>query len=123
MEKWFAERIQVGDRVAIDLCVFVITSCSLCVNVTQEHDAVRFLDKGGCSDCGRPMADKMADFALETQGGKPVPDPYSYRRPTVTSFTRLLVRRRQCDQYQVLRDVSYSFSMRDPVRVPSVVSV
>ncbi len=38
------------------------------MNVNQEHDAIRLGDKGSCSDCGRPMADKMADFALETQG-------------------------------------------------------
>lgn len=44
--------------------------CVFCVTVNQEHDAVRLLDRRGCSDCGHPMADKMADFALETQGEK-----------------------------------------------------
>ena len=40
----------------------------LSVNVIQEQDAISLTDKAGCSECRRPMADKMADFALETQG-------------------------------------------------------
>lgn len=39
----------------------------------QEQDAIRLADKGSCSDCQHPMADKMADFALETQGKERYP--------------------------------------------------
>lgn len=38
------------------------------VNVNKEQDAIRLSNTGSCADCGRPMADKVADFALETQG-------------------------------------------------------
>lgn len=56
------------------MCMSALMRSIICVNVNQEHDAIRLADKGGCSDCGRPMADKMADFALETQGQKHVKD-------------------------------------------------
>nr|XP_046229049.1 uncharacterized protein sun2 [Scatophagus argus]XP_046229058.1 uncharacterized protein sun2 [Scatophagus argus] len=56
----------------------------------KEHDAVRLADKGSCSDCGRPMADKMADFALETQGASVVStrcsETYRIRSACVTLF-------------------------------------
>ncbi|KAK2817393.1 hypothetical protein Q5P01_025584 [Channa striata] len=65
LEKWFADRI-------------------------TEHDAVRLVDKGGCSDCGHPMADKMADFALETQGASVIStrcsETYRIRSACVTLF-------------------------------------
>ncbi|XP_029014369.1 uncharacterized protein sun2 [Betta splendens] len=65
MEKWFTDRI-------------------------KEHDAVRLADKGGCSDCGRPVADKMADFALETQGASVIStrcsETYRIRSACVTLF-------------------------------------
>lgn len=38
------------------------------MNVNKEQDAIRLSSSGSCADCGRPMADKVADFALETQG-------------------------------------------------------
>ncbi|CAN9510618.1 unnamed protein product [Ophioblennius macclurei] len=65
MEKWFTDRI-------------------------KEYDAVRLRDKGSCSDCGRPMADKMPDFALETQGASVVStrcsETYQTRSACVTLF-------------------------------------
>lgn len=65
MEKWFTDRI-------------------------KEQDAVRLGDKGSCSDCGRPMADKMADFALETQGASVIStrcsETYRIRSACVTLF-------------------------------------
>ncbi|XP_030017412.1 uncharacterized protein sun2 isoform X2 [Sphaeramia orbicularis] len=65
MEKWLTDRI-------------------------KEHEAVRVLDKAGSSDCGRPMADKMADFALETQGASVIStrcsETYRIRSACVTLF-------------------------------------
>ncbi|XP_075939056.1 uncharacterized protein sun2 isoform X2 [Anarhichas minor] len=47
-------------------------------------------DRGSCSDCGRPMADKMADFALETQGASVIStrcsETYRIRSACVTLF-------------------------------------
>lgn len=65
MEKWFTDRI-------------------------KEQDAIRLTDRGSCSDCGRPMADKMADFALETQGASVIStrcsETYRIRSACVTLF-------------------------------------
>ncbi|XP_030289296.1 SUN domain-containing protein 1 isoform X2 [Sparus aurata] len=65
MEKWLTDRI-------------------------REHDAIRLANKGSCSDCGRPMADKMADFALETQGASVIStrcsETYRIRSACVTLF-------------------------------------
>ncbi|XP_036966403.1 uncharacterized protein si:dkey-92f12.2 [Acanthopagrus latus] len=65
MEKWLSDRI-------------------------REQDAIRLADKGSCSDCGRPMADKMADFALETQGASVIStrcsETYRIRSACVTLF-------------------------------------
>ncbi|XP_076584359.1 uncharacterized protein sun2 [Chaetodon auriga] len=65
MEKWLTDRI-------------------------KEQDALRLADKGSCSDCGRPMADKMADFALETQGASVIStrcsETYRIRSACVTLF-------------------------------------
>lgn len=65
MEKWLTDRI-------------------------KEHEAVRVSDKTGDSDCGRPMADKMADFALETQGASVIStrcsETYRIRSACVTLF-------------------------------------
>ncbi|KAE8300510.1 SUN domain-containing protein 1 Protein unc-84-like protein A Sad1/unc-84 protein-like 1 [Larimichthys crocea] len=65
MEKWFTERI-------------------------KEHDAIRLSDRGSCSDCGRPMADKMPDFALETQGASVIStrcsETYRIRSACMTLF-------------------------------------
>lgn len=71
------------------MCVSIhkLIKHALCVNVNQEYDAIRLADKGGCSDCGRPVADKMPDFALETQGQKPVHDTQS----TLASSTASLL--------------------------------
>ncbi|XP_073329841.1 uncharacterized protein sun2 isoform X2 [Pagrus major] len=53
-------------------------------------DAIRLADKGSCSDCGRPVADKMADFALETQGASVIStrcsETYRIRSACVTLF-------------------------------------
>ncbi|XP_062291806.1 uncharacterized protein LOC133996235 isoform X1 [Scomber scombrus] len=55
----------------------------------REQDAIR-LDAGGCTDCGRPMADKMPDFALETQGASVIStrcsETYRIRSACVTLF-------------------------------------
>lgn len=95
MEKWFSNRIKVGgerpdsvlvwdqtsdyvflsDPVSLEcVCIFIVfiyksVQISECVSVYQEHDALRLSD----ADSGRPMADKMADFALETQGQEQLP--------------------------------------------------
>ncbi|XP_041789257.1 SUN domain-containing protein 1 isoform X3 [Chelmon rostratus] len=65
MEKWLTDRI-------------------------KEQDALRLADKGSCSDCGRPTADKMADFALETQGASVIStrcsETYRIRSACVTLF-------------------------------------
>ncbi|XP_023146921.1 uncharacterized protein sun2 [Amphiprion ocellaris] len=65
MEKWFTDRI-------------------------KEQDAVRNADQGSCTDCGRPMADKMADFALETQGASVIStrcsETYRHRSACLTLF-------------------------------------
>ncbi|XP_074486954.1 uncharacterized protein LOC141765034 isoform X1 [Sebastes fasciatus] len=65
MEKWFTDRI-------------------------TEQDAIRLGDKGSCSDCGRPMADKIADFALEPQGASVIStrcsETYRIRSACVTLF-------------------------------------
>ncbi|XP_008298893.1 uncharacterized protein sun2 isoform X2 [Stegastes partitus] len=65
MEKWFTDRI-------------------------KEQDAIRLADKGSCTDCGRPMADKMADFALETQGASVIStrcsETYRHRSACLTLF-------------------------------------
>uniref|UniRef100_UPI0037E99014 SUN domain-containing protein 1 isoform X2 n=1 Tax=Semicossyphus pulcher TaxID=241346 RepID=UPI0037E99014 len=56
----------------------------------KEQDAIRLGDKASCSDCGRPMADKMADFALETQGASMIStrcsETYRIRSACVTLF-------------------------------------
>ncbi|XP_041642130.1 uncharacterized protein si:dkey-92f12.2 isoform X2 [Cheilinus undulatus] len=56
----------------------------------KEQDALRFRDKGCTSDCGRPMADRMADFALETQGASVIStrcsETYRIRSACVTLF-------------------------------------
>uniref|UniRef100_A0A8D0D363 SUN domain-containing protein 1-like n=1 Tax=Sander lucioperca TaxID=283035 RepID=A0A8D0D363_SANLU len=56
----------------------------------KEQDAIRLGDKGASSDCGRPMADKMADFALETQGASVIStrcsETYRIRSACVTLF-------------------------------------
>uniref|UniRef100_A0A667WV57 SUN domain-containing protein n=1 Tax=Myripristis murdjan TaxID=586833 RepID=A0A667WV57_9TELE len=65
MEKWLSDRI-------------------------KQQDAIRLSGKESCSDCGRPMADKMADFALETQGASVVStrcsETYRIRSACVTLF-------------------------------------
>lgn len=65
MEKWLTDRI-------------------------KEQDAVRLAGRGSGSDCGRPMADKMADFALETQGASIIStrcsETYRIRSACVTLF-------------------------------------
>lgn len=65
MEKWFTDRI-------------------------KEQDAIRFGDRGDCTECRRPMADKMPDFALETQGASIVStrcsETYRIRSACVTLF-------------------------------------
>ncbi|XP_040892843.1 uncharacterized protein si:dkey-92f12.2 [Toxotes jaculatrix] len=65
MEKWLTERI-------------------------KEQDLFRLGDKGGGTDFGRPMADKMADFALETQGASVIStrcsETYRIRSACVTLF-------------------------------------
>ncbi|XP_026159593.1 uncharacterized protein sun2 isoform X2 [Mastacembelus armatus] len=65
MEKWFTDRI-------------------------KAQDAIRLEYKGSGSDCGRPMADKMADFALETQGASVIStrcsETYRIRSACVTLF-------------------------------------
>ncbi|XP_068574309.1 uncharacterized protein sun2 [Cebidichthys violaceus] len=47
-------------------------------------------NRGSCSDCGRPIADKMADFALETQGASVIStrcsETYRIRSACVTLF-------------------------------------
>ncbi|KAM4750585.1 uncharacterized protein sun2 [Anableps anableps] len=64
MEKWFTDRI-------------------------MEQDAVRLGDKD-CTECRRPMADMMPDFALETQGASIVStrcsETYRIRSACVTLF-------------------------------------
>ncbi|XP_078131015.1 uncharacterized protein LOC144533503 isoform X1 [Sander vitreus] len=56
----------------------------------KEQDAIRLGDKGASPDCGRPMADKMADFALETQGASVIStrcsETYRIRSACVTLF-------------------------------------
>ncbi|XP_013870983.1 SUN domain-containing protein 2 isoform X3 [Austrofundulus limnaeus] len=65
MEKWLSDRI-------------------------KQQDVIRLADKGSCTECGRPMADKMADFALETQGASVVStrcsETYRIRSACVTLF-------------------------------------
>ncbi|CAG5928794.1 unnamed protein product [Menidia menidia] len=65
MEKWLSDRI-------------------------KEQDAIRLRDKGSCAECVRPMADKMADFALETQGASVIStrcsETYRIRSACVTLF-------------------------------------
>lgn len=65
MEKWFTDRI-------------------------REQDAIRLGEKGSCSDFGRPIADKMPDFALETQGASVIStrcsETYRIRSACVTLF-------------------------------------
>uniref|UniRef100_A0A672FWP6 SUN domain-containing protein n=1 Tax=Salarias fasciatus TaxID=181472 RepID=A0A672FWP6_SALFA len=65
LEKWFTDRV-------------------------KEQDAIRLADKGGCTDCGRPMADRMPDFALESQGASVVStrcsETYGIRSACVTLF-------------------------------------
>lgn len=46
------------------LCLYILAY------VNQEQDVLRLGDKGSSTDFMHPMADKMADFALETQGQK-----------------------------------------------------
>ncbi|XP_044195164.1 uncharacterized protein LOC122972245 isoform X2 [Thunnus albacares] len=56
----------------------------------REQDIIRLGEKGGCTDCGRPIADKMADFALETQGASVIStrcsETYRIRSACVTLF-------------------------------------
>lgn len=65
MEKWFTDRI-------------------------KEQDAIRLADRGSCTNCGRPMADKMPDFALETQGASVIStrcsETYRHRSACLTLF-------------------------------------
>ncbi|XP_072240762.1 uncharacterized protein sun2 isoform X2 [Leuresthes tenuis] len=65
MEKWLSDRI-------------------------KEQDAIRFGDAGSCGECKRPAADKMADFALETQGASVIStrcsETYRIRSACVTLF-------------------------------------
>ncbi|CAI5681248.1 SUN domain-containing protein 1 [Oreochromis niloticus] len=65
MEKWLTDRI-------------------------KEQDAIRLSNTGSCADCGRPMADKVADFALETQGASVIStrcsETYRIRSACVTLF-------------------------------------
>ncbi|XP_034388608.1 SUN domain-containing protein 2 isoform X2 [Cyclopterus lumpus] len=64
MEKWLTDRIQ--------------------------EEAFRLADGGSCSACRRPEADKMADFALESQGASVVStrcsETYRIRSACVTLF-------------------------------------
>lgn len=61
METWFSDRI-------------------------KEQDA----DRGSCTDCARPVADRMADFALETQGASVIStrcsETYRHRSACLTLF-------------------------------------
>ncbi|XP_051802068.1 uncharacterized protein sun2 isoform X2 [Acanthochromis polyacanthus] len=56
----------------------------------QEQDAIRTADRGSCTDCGHPMADRMADFALETQGASVIStrcsETYRHRSACLTLF-------------------------------------
>ncbi|XP_067441459.1 uncharacterized protein sun2 isoform X1 [Thunnus thynnus] len=56
----------------------------------REQDIIRLGERGGCTDCGRPIADKMADFALETQGASVIStrcsETYRIRSACVTLF-------------------------------------
>ncbi|CAB1436106.1 unnamed protein product [Pleuronectes platessa] len=56
----------------------------------KEQDVLRLGDKGINADLGRPMADKMADFALETQGASVIStrcsETYRIRSACVTLF-------------------------------------
>ncbi|XP_054459769.1 SUN domain-containing protein 1 isoform X2 [Anoplopoma fimbria] len=65
MEKWLTDRI-------------------------KEQEAFRLADRGSCSDCGQPAADKMADYALETQGASVIStrcsETYRIRSACVTLF-------------------------------------
>ncbi|XP_040002748.1 SUN domain-containing protein 1 isoform X2 [Xiphias gladius] len=65
MEKWLTDRI-------------------------KEQDILKLGDKGSGTDLGRPMADKMADFALETQGASVIStrcsETYRIRSACVTLF-------------------------------------
>ncbi|GLD63897.1 SUN domain-containing protein 2 isoform X1 [Lates japonicus] len=65
MEKWLTDRI-------------------------KEQDVLRLGDKGSSTDLMRPMADKMADFALETQGASVIStrcsETYRIRSACVTLF-------------------------------------
>ncbi|KAF3687976.1 SUN domain-containing protein 1 Protein unc-84 -like protein A Sad1/unc-84 protein-like 1 [Channa argus] len=65
LEKWLADRI-------------------------KEQDVIKLVGKEGSSDWGRPMADKMADFALETQGASVIStrcsETYRIRSACVTLF-------------------------------------
>ncbi|KAM4584636.1 uncharacterized protein sun2 isoform 1-T2 [Odontesthes bonariensis] len=65
MEKWLTDRI-------------------------KEQDAIRFGDQGSCAECRRPVADKMADFALETQGASVIStrcsETYRIRSACMTLF-------------------------------------
>lgn len=65
MEKWLTDRI-------------------------KERDAVMLVDKGSCADCGHPMADRMPDFALETQGASVIStrcsETFRIRSACVTLF-------------------------------------
>uniref|UniRef100_A0A1A8KI38 Sad1 and UNC84 domain containing 5 n=1 Tax=Nothobranchius kuhntae TaxID=321403 RepID=A0A1A8KI38_NOTKU len=65
LEKWFTDRI-------------------------KEQDAIGLGDRGSCAECQRPIADKMADFALETQGASVVStrcsETYRTRSACVTLF-------------------------------------
>lgn len=60
------------------------------INRIKEHDAIQLGDKASASDCGRPMADRMADFALETQGASVIStrcsETYRTRSACVTLF-------------------------------------
>ncbi|KAG7485701.1 hypothetical protein JOB18_016019 [Solea senegalensis] len=56
----------------------------------KEQDVLRLGDKVSDADCGRPVADKMADFALETQGASVIStrcsETYRIRSACVTLF-------------------------------------
>lgn len=66
MERWLAEHVSAEARrnTGVDVISSLSTHSLLC-----EQDAVRLGGKGR-PDGGHPIANKMADFALETQGRK-----------------------------------------------------
>lgn len=72
LKKWFTDHFRVDD------------------GVMKEQDTLRLIEKGSCSECVYPMADKMPDFALETQGASVIStrcsETYRGRSACVTLF-------------------------------------